>query len=98
MVEFFCGFIILKYVTLFFFQANMLQKVILLFLLCVLPFQFYHSRYLLIDVYDKDNGPRNAGCGEYCSTSRDCTDSRCPLCDTRNNCTGIPTQIDRGTP
>ena len=28
----------------------MLQKVILLFLLCVLQFPFYHSRYVLIDV------------------------------------------------
>ena len=87
----------------------MLQKVILLFLLCVLPFQFYHSRYVLIDVYDKDNGPRNAGCGEYCRTSRDCTDSRCPFCNTVHNCTAmrirtpplesiLPTRIDRGTP
>ena len=97
----------------YFFQANMLQKVILIFLLCVLPFQFYHSRYVLIDVYDKDDGPKGAGCGEYCRSAVDCTgDSRCPYCLTAfgaHNCSWVkdphaplesilPNRIDRGTP
>ena len=65
-----------------FFQANMLQKVILVFLLCVLQFQFYHSRYVLIDVYDKDIGPRGPGCGDFCiSAIYPCTgDPKCPTC------------------
>ena len=57
----------------------MLQKVILIFLLCVLQFQFYHSRYVLIDVYDQDDGPRAPGCGDWCFAN--CTgDPRCPHC------------------
>ena len=59
----------------------MLQKVILMFLVCVLQFQFYHSRYVLIDVYDKNNGPRGKGCGDWCDSSYDCTgDPRCTRC------------------
>ena len=64
-----------------FFQANMLQKLILIFLACVLQFQFYHSRYVLIDIYDKDDGPRGAGCGDLCYGDTDCTgDPTCPYC------------------
>ena len=96
-----------------FFQANMQQKLILILLACVLQFQFYHSRYVLIDVYDKDDGPKGAGCGEYCRSSVDCTgDSRCPYCLTAfgaHNCSWVkdphaplesilPNRIDRGTP
>ena len=61
----------------------MLQKVILVFLLCVLQFQFYHSRYILIDIHDEDHGLRDAGagCGDWCVGSSDCTgDPSCPHC------------------
>ena len=75
---FFCKFVII-YICYIVFQANMLQKVILIFLICVLQFQFYHSRYVLIDVYDQDDGPRAPGCGDWCW--QNCTkDPRCPHC------------------
>ena len=66
----------------------MLKKVILIFLLCTLQFQFYHSRYVLIDVYDKDNEPRGAGCRDWCfGPIRPCTgDPRCPYCVRYNYC------------
>ena len=65
-----------------FFQANMLQKVLLIFSLCALQFPFHHSRYVLIDVDDDDNGIRKAaGCGELCLYDDYCTkDPRCPHC------------------
>ena len=59
----------------------MLQQVLLTFLLCTLPFQFNHSRYVLIDVYDDDNGiGRRAGCGDWCFGSETCYDPVCPYC------------------
>ena len=65
----------------YFFQANMLQELVLVFLLCVLQFQFYPSRYVLIDVYDEDNGPRAAGCNDWCWGNDWCTgDPKCPHC------------------
>ena len=65
----------------FFFQANMLKKVVLFSLLCVLQFKFNHSRYVLIDIYDEDNGHPSAGCGDWCWASTWCTGNpRCPYC------------------
>ena len=65
-----------------FFQANMLKIVVLISLLCVLQFKFNHSRYVLIDVYDEDNGPRAAGCGDWCWGNSWCTgDPTCPYCN-----------------
>ena len=60
----------------------MLQKVFLIFLLCVLQFQSNHSRYILIDVYDDDNGiTKGAGCNEWCFGDGWCTkDPQCPYC------------------
>ena len=59
----------------------MLKIVVLISLLFVLKFKFNHSRYVLIDVYDEDNGPRGAGCGDWCWASTWCTGSPyCPYC------------------
>ena len=57
----------------------MLQKVSFTILLCVLQFQFYHSRYLLIDLDDEGSGVK-AGCGEFCIVwGGMCTDPKCPF-------------------
>ena len=58
----------------------MLPKVLLVFLLCVLQFQFYHSRYLLIDVHDEGSGLKAAGCRELCWWGTCTKDPECPFC------------------
>ena len=62
----------------------MLQNVSLIFLLCVLQFQCYHSRYLLIDVHGKSSGLKGPGaCGDVCFAVPPfvCTgDPKCPFC------------------
>ena len=69
-----------KYGISFIFQVNMLQKVSLTFLLCVLQLQFYRSRYVLIDLDDEASGV-GAGCGEFCIVwGGYCTDPKCPFC------------------
>ena len=50
-------------------------------MVCVLPFQFCHSRYVLIDIYEEDNGQRGPGCGDWCWGNKYCTgDPNCPHC------------------
>ena len=58
----------------------MLQKVLLVTLLCVLQFQFHHSRYLLIDVHGEGSGPKGAGCREWCWDWNCTKDPECPVC------------------
>ena len=58
----------------------MLQKVLLVFLLCVIQFPFYHSRYLLIDVHGEGGGLKAVGCGEWCWAWTCTKDPDCPVC------------------
>ena len=62
----------------------MLQNVSIIFLLCVLQFQCYHSRYLLIDVHGEGSGLKGpGGCGDVCFAVPpfSCTkDPECPFC------------------
>ena len=60
----------------------MLQNVSIIFLLCVLQFQCYHSRYLLIDVHGEGGGLKDPGCGDVCLaiTSLCLGDPNCPIC------------------
>ena len=59
----------------------MLQNVSIIFLLCVLQFQFYHSRYLLIDVRDEGSGLKAPGCGSVCLSVLGCPrNPNCPIC------------------
>ena len=44
----------------------MLQNVSLVFLLCVLQFQCFHSKYVLIDVHGEGSGLKAPGCGDWC--------------------------------
>ena len=58
----------------------MLQKVLLVLLLCVLQFHFHHSRYLLIDVRGEGSGLKAAGCGDWCWVWNCTKDPECPTC------------------
>ena len=61
----------------------MLQNVSLIFLLCVLQFQCYHSRYLLIDVHGEGGGLKAPGCGDVCLALPPFVclgDPNCPIC------------------
>ena len=64
----------------FVFQENMPQKVLLVLLLCVLQFRFYHSRYLLVDVDGEGSGLKAAGCGDWCWAWTCTKDPDCPVC------------------
>ena len=59
----------------------MLQNVSIIFLLCFLQFQCYHSRYLLIDVHGEGSGLKGPGCGDVCLMFIGCGDDpNCPIC------------------
>ena len=61
----------------------MLQKELLIFVLCLLQFQYHHSRYVLIDLHDEGNGLRDIGCGGLCFNDGNCNKVPrvCPHCE-----------------